>query len=439
MKKSLFLPNNLDRLSSDSIKEIQNELLRETLTYAHQQSPYYREIFEKSKIKPHDIKDIDGIKMLPVTCREDLQRDHLKFLAVPMHEIAEIGSTTGTTGDPCFIALTARDLERLAYNEARSFSYTGVKKGDLFHIAVTCDNLFIAGIAYYSGLLKLGASVVRIGPQSIIRHLNLIKKVNPTGIVAVPSFIMQMLRRINKDHITSKDLGIEKLVLIGDSIRNIDCSSNTLGTSIEDAFGKICYSTYGITEAQVSFCECEFRHGLHSQPEFVLAEILDDDGNVLPDGRIGELALTTLQLEGMPLIRFKTGDITFCMSGQCSCGRHSVRIGPILGRKQHKLKVKGVTLYPKTIENVLLSLEHVVNYQIEAFTGDDQTDHIILRIGIYNKDKSMLESLSEELRAKARVTPLIEIEPPEEIEKRLFENGSRKPIIFKDSRVNLYG
>lgn len=430
--------DSTDRISGSAIKSIQEELLIETIRYAYDNSSYYRRRFDSLGLLPSHIKGIEDIEKLPFTNKENIQEDNWAFLAIPRQNIAEIVSTTGTMGDPVFIALSHNDLERLACNEGRSFSYTGVKRGDIFHIAVTCDNLFIAGIAYYRGLIKLGASVVRIGPQNIIRHFDLIKELKPTGIVAVPSFIAQKLCRSGENGASLKDLGIEKIVLIGESIRNADFSANPLGSLIEDAFGKMCYSTYGITEGQVSFCECEFHHGLHSHPDLVLVEIVDDNGNTLSDGEVGELVLTPFQIEGMPLIRYKTGDITFKISKPCLCGRSSVLIGPILGRKHHKLKVRGVTLYPQTIENALIGVKGVVNYQIEAYTGDDQTDHIVLRVGSYYNNGDFLTSLNDMLRAKARVTPEVEIIHPMEIEKRLFEGGSRKAITFKDRRFKLY-
>jgi len=427
-----------DRFSTDAVKEFQEELLLETVSYANERSPFYKRLFDNSGLSPSDLKKKKYFNKLPFTTKPDIQKSNRGFLAVPKHKIAEVVSTTGTTGEPVFISLTENDLERLAYNEEKSFSYTGAGRGDLFQIAVTCDNLFIAGIAYYKGLLRLGASVVRVGPQNIIRHFDIIKKLNPTGIIAVPSFMFQMVRRANEKGISVKDLGIEKIVLIGDSIRNEDFSSNALGQAIEDSFGKKCYSTYGITEGQVSFCECEHHSGLHSHPDLVFAEIVDENGNSLPDFEIGELVITPFQIEGMPLIRYKTGDITFKITGPCSCGRTSVRIGPILGRKFQRLKVKGVTLYPKTIENAILELKDVINYQIEAYTGTDQTDHLILRVGSYRNDPAFRASVEDILRAKARVAPEIEIESPEEIEKRLFSGGSRKAVTFKCRRTKLY-
>lgn len=425
---------SIDELHAGQIKEIQDQLLKDAVRYAYESSSFYRRRFNEHGVRPSDIKNIEDIKNLPLTGKEDLQQDNWSFLSVPRKEITEIVSTTGTTGRPVFIALTKSDLERLAVNEEKSFGYAGAVKGDVFNIAVTCDNLFIAGIAYYKGLSRIGASLLRLGPQNILRHLDIMRELKPDGIVAVPSFMVHLARRAGENRILPEELGIRKIVLIGDSIRDADLTTNALGNLIETAFGKICYSTYGITEAQLSFCECRMQQGLHSHPDLVLTEIIDEDGKALPDGEMGELVLTPFKLKGMPLIRYKTGDITFRLSTPCECGRSSVRIGPIIGRKQQKLKVKGVTLYPKNIENAVLSLQDVVNYQIEVYTGDDRTDHIILRIGTNVQHSNFRVLLKDLIQARARVTPEIEIERPEEIEKRLFEGNSRKAITFKDRR-----
>lgn len=425
---------SIDSLSARSIQSIQDELLLAAVNHASDNSPFYRKRFRELGIRPGHIRGVADLERLPLTEREDLQQDNWAFLAAPREEVAELVSTTGTTGEPAFIALTGADLERLGRNEERSFGYAGAVPGDSFHLAVTCDNLFIAGIAYYRGIIQRGASVTRIGPQNIIRHLDLIQKLKPTGIVAVPSFMVHLARRVREQGLDPAALGLRKIVLIGDSIRDADFNSNALGALIESAFGAVCYSTYGITEAQLSFCECGMRRGLHSHPEFVLAEIVDDSGRPLPDGMIGELVLTPLQIEGMPLLRYRTGDVTFKRSEPCACGRNSVRIGPILGRKHHKLKVKGVTLFPKNIENALLCLKEVVNYQIEASTGDDRTDAILLRVGSRSTGDEFLTLLHDMLRAKARVTPQVVIETPEEIEKRLYAGGLRKAATFIDRR-----
>jgi len=428
----------IDMLSERNIEEIQGRLLAETVRYAYDRSPYYRRRFDGLGVPAPGVKGVNELERLPLTDRKDFQENNREFLAVPRHDIAEVVSTTGTSGEPAFVSMTSNDLTRLACNEERGFRAAGAVRGDLFHLAVTCDNLFIAGIAYYEGLKRLGVSVARIGPQNIQRHLDLARNLKPSGMVAVPSFMAHMARRMSEKGITAGDIGLKKIVFIGDSVRDADLKINSLGRLIEEAFGNIFYSTYGITEAQLSFFECEAHQGFHSHPDFIMAEIIDDDGNPLPDGEVGELVLTTLQVEGMPLIRYRTGDITFKIAGGCPCGRNSGRIGPILGRKCQRLKYKGVTLYPKTVENALLGIKDIVNYQIEAYTGEDHTDAIVLRVGAGPNIGGLEAELHDALLAKARVRPRIEIERPEEIEKRLYEGGGRKAVTFVDKRIKAY-
>lgn len=425
---------DIDRLPPEEIYTVQSELFLSTVSRVYKNSTFYRTLYDDFGLDPSGIRGLDDLSKLPFTTRQDIERDNWGFLSVDRKNSAEFVSTTGTTGNPVYVAMTSHDLERLAYNEEKSFTYAGAQKGDLFFIDVTCDNLFIAGIAYYSGLIRLGASVVRVGPQNMARQFDLIQKLKPQGIVAVPSFLAQMALRALECGIDTKRMGLQKIVLIGDSVRNEDFSLNPLGRLISDAFGNIFYTTYGITEGQVSFCECPQRQGLHSHPDLVFAEIVDDEGKSLNDGESGELVLTTLQIEGMPLIRYKTGDITYKLSAPCGCGRNPVRIGPVLGRKHQRLKFKGVTLYPKTIENAILDVDDVVNYQIEASTGEDHTDHVLIRIGSKRNDGIFRTELKDKLRSKARVSPEIKLMKPEEISVRLYEGGSRKAITFIDLR-----
>jgi len=428
--------NDIDKKNIKDISTIQGELLKESVSSLYKNSPFYRNKF----VRLPSIKAIEDISGLPITTKEDLQKDNWGFLCVPKNNLAEIVATTGTTGAHVFIGLTKKDIERLAENEKRCFSYTGVTPDDLFLLSVTMDNLFIAGMAYYSGLQRLGAGVIRMGPHIPKKQLELIHSLKPTGIVAVPSFIIAIYKQAEKDNIDLKKSSLKRIVLIGEAIRNPDFSSNTLGKMIENISSVESFSTYGITEAQIAFCECRYHKGLHSHPDLVYAEILDDAGNAVKDGEIGELAVTTFQTEGMPLLRYRTGDITFKLTERCDCGRTSARIGPIIGRKAQKLKVKGTTVYPKAIENALLEIEGVENYVIEAYTGDDQADHVIVKVGSNKTQNSKLktqklkDAVCENIKAKVRVTPQVEIMMPQEVEKILYEGGRRKPMTFVDRR-----
>ena len=423
------------RLPASEIARVQGELLQETIRRTALTSPFYRDRFSASGVDPSSVKTLADLARLPLTSREDLQRRSRDAWAVPRERVAEIVATTGTTGEPLYVAMTRSDLERLGENERRGFVWLGARPGDRFHIAVTLDNLFVAGLAYHLGLARLGASAIRVGAQPVRRHLDLMKQLRPDGLVAVPSLLLALARRARADAEELAAFAPRRAMLIGDAIRGADLGSNTLGRLLEEAWGGELFSTYGLTEAGLAFHECPEHRGLHSHPDLVIVEIVDDAGRPVPEGEAGELAITTLQVEGMPLVRYLTGDVTFLVSGVCPCGRGGARIGPILGRKQQRLKVKGTTLYPKAIEDVLLSVDGVENFVIEAHTGDGETDRLVVRVGTVRSDRTVRTTIADELYAKVRVTPEIHLAAPAEVDALLFEGGRRKPRVFLDLRT----
>src|SRR3972149_431338 len=230
--------SDIDRKDTSEIAGIQAALLKETVSYLYKNSPFYR----KKLVRLPDIKSIEDITKLPITTKDDLQKDNWGFLCVPKNNLSEIVATTGTTGAHVFIGLTKKDLERLAENEKRGFFFTEVTQDDLFLLSVTMDNLFIAGMAYYSGLQRLGAAVVRIGPHSPKKQIELIQTLHPTGIVAVPSFLTAVYKQAEKDGVQLEKSSLKKAVLIGESIRNPDFSSNTLGKMVEKFNTIECFS-----------------------------------------------------------------------------------------------------------------------------------------------------------------------------------------------------
>jgi len=421
-------------LPFSEITRVQGELLQDALRRAASISPFYRDRFSRGDVDVEGVRTLEDLAQLPLTSREDVQKRGCDVWAVPREQVAEIVATTGTTGEPLYIAMTRWDLERLGENERRGFTWLGARPGDRFHIAITLDNLFVAGLAYHLGLSMVGASAVRVGAQPVRRHLDLMKQLRPDGLVAVPSLLLALARRARADGEDLAAFAPRRAMLIGDAIRGPDLTSNTLGRLLEEAWGGELCSTYGLTEAGLAFHECAEHRGLHSHPDLVIVEIVDDAGCSVPEGEAGELVITTLQVEGMPLVRYRTGDVTFLVPGVCPCGRGGARIGPILGRKQQRLKVKGTTVYPKAIEDVLLSVDGVENFVIEAHTGRGDTDRLVVRVGTFRDDPTFQRILGEALYAKARVTPEFHLASPADVEALLFEGGRRKPRVFVDFR-----
>jgi phenylacetate-CoA ligase len=426
-------------LDAAEIARVQSDLLRDTVLRLARTSSFYRKRWAAGRVDATAIRSVKDLAWLPLTSRADIQGRSSDFWAAPPERVVEIVATTGTTGDPIYVAMTAHDLERLAEGERRGFSWLGAKPGERFHIAITLDNLFIAGLAYHLGLQKVGASAYRVGAQPLRRHLDIMKQLKPEGIAAVPSLLLALARQAERDGENLATFAPRRAMLIGDAIRDRSLGSNTLGRLLEAAWGGELFSTYGLTEAGLAFHECPVHRGLHSHPDLVIVEIVDDAGRQVPEGETGELVITTLQVEGMPLLRYQTGDVTFLVPGDCTCGRRGCRIGPILGRKQHRLKVKGTTLYPKTIEDALIGVSGVENFIIEAHTGDDETDRLVVRIGTLRDDPAFAEAVAESVYVKARVTPEFHLTSPAVIEGRLFEGGRRKPRVFVDARKSQGG
>ncbi len=429
LKKALeFKPKRI-------IEDEQIRLLREMVRYVNKNSPFYKNMLRKSKIRYTDIKSPQDLAALPLTKKEHLQKYNRSFYCVGKKEIADIVATTGTTGEPVFIILTKHDLERLALNEVYSFSCAGATANDIFHLAVTADNLFMAGIAYYLGIIELGAGVYRAGMHNIKRQVLLLQKLKPTDIMTVPSFLLQLGKEIRDEGINPSSLSVKKALLVGDSIRDQNFCLRGIGELLQKMWPLDFYSTFGNSEAAISYCECRFKRGGHEHPDLIITEIIDENGNVVPDGEVGELVLTTLQAHGMPLLRYCTGDMTFKITELCSCGRSSPRIGPIMGRKAQMLKYKGTKVYPKAIENAIAGIEGVNNYAIEAFTGDDFSDKIVVKIGSKKKSESFKRLLCAQIAASARVSPVVEFVSVQEVYSLQSDNGkNRKPKTFIDRR-----
>ncbi|MBU4376904.1 MAG: phenylacetate--CoA ligase family protein, partial [Candidatus Omnitrophica bacterium] len=258
-----MLKKALEFKPKQTIEDEQIRLLREMACYVNKNSPFYKNMLRKSKIRYTDIKSLHDLAVLPLTKKEHLQKYNHSFYCVGKKEIADIVATTGTTGEPVFIILTKHDLRRLALNEVYSFSCAGATSNDIFHLAVTLDNLFMAGIAYYSGIIELGAGVYRAGMHNMKRQILLLKKLKPTGIMTVPSFLLQLGKEIRDEGVNPSSLSVKKALLVGDSIRDQDFRLRGIGELLQKTWPLDFYSTFGNSEAAISYCECQFKHGGH--------------------------------------------------------------------------------------------------------------------------------------------------------------------------------
>src|SRR6185312_1680704 len=344
---------------SKNITRMQEQKLRDLLKYVSVHSPFYKELFAQYDIDIAEIKTLADLIKLPTTEKDDLQKRNNDFLCVPAEQVIEYTSTSGTLGGPVTIALTENDLNRLAYNEYNSFLIADGSKDDIYQLMLTLDRQFMAGIAYYSGIRKIGAGIIRLGPGVPSLQWETIKRLNPTAIVAVPSFILKLIGYAKENNIDINSTSVKKAICIGENIRNSDFSLNMLGKKITESSNIHLYSTYASTKMQTAFTECSEGKGGHYQPDLVIVELLDENDQQVEPGTPGEVTITTLGVEGMPLLRYKTGDICCYFDEPCACGRTSLRLSSVMGRKKQMIKFKGTTLYPPALFDLLNEMEEI--------------------------------------------------------------------------------
>lgn len=425
---------SIEKDSLENISLFQEQKLKELLHYLEQNSPYYKRIFKEQNIDLSKINSLADLQQLPTTSKEDLQQFNDDFLCVKPNEIIDYATTSGTLGDPVTFGLTDNDLNRLAYNEAISFDCAGIKNGDIVQLMTTIDRKFMAGLAYFLGLRKLKVGVIRVGAGIPELQWDSILKYNPTYLITVPSFLLKLIEYAEKKGIDYANSSVKGAICIGESLRNQDFTMNTLSKKITDKWNINLFSTYASTEMSTAFTECEHGQGGHHHPELIIIEVLDEKNNPVKNGESGELTFTTLGVEAMPLLRFKTGDIVQLHDKPCGCGRNTMRIGPVIGRKKQMIKYKGTTLYPPAMNDVLSDFDSIENYVIEIFTNDLGTDEIVIKIAVNNTSDDLLQAIKDHFRAKLRVTPKIELISKEILNPIVFNPMSRKPIRFFDYR-----
>jgi len=416
------------------IRGFQDERLKEMLAYISLNSPYYSRVFNDLGIDIARINGIDDLSSLPVTSKDDLHKYNDEFICVPREKIIDLITTSGTMGDPVTFAMTNKDLDRLAYNECLSLSCAGADEHDTFQLMTTIDRRFMAGLAYFLGARRLGSGIIRVGNGMPELQWDTIRRMKPSAFIVVPSFLLKLIEYAEKNNIDYRNTGVKKAICIGETLRNPDFTYTTLGKKILDKWDIELYSTYASTEMSTAFTECEHAVGGHQHPELIIVEFLDDNNNPVAEGEAGEVTITTLGVEGMPLLRFKTGDICYHYTEPCACGRTTTRLGPVVGRKKQMIKFKGTTLYPPALFDILDNVDGIENYVVEVFTNDLGTDEIQIRVGAKQPDEEFAGMLKSHFRAKLRVAPSIIFDSVDNIEKIRFPEDKRKAVNFIDKR-----
>lgn len=429
-----FVPE-IEFQSRETIKRFQEQKMQTQLAYLQANSPFYQKLFSRYHIDVSRITTIEDLQHIPFTDKKDLQLNNMEFLCVPKNKVVDFITTSGTLGDPVTFGCTDSDLERLAYNEAVSFTCAGLDENSVLQLMTTLDKRFMAGLAYFLGLRKMGAGVIRVGNGIPELQWDTIRRIQPDTVMCIPSFILKLMDYAEAHGIDYNQSSIKRIIGIGEGLRDQNFELNSLGRKIKDKWDVQLFATYSSTEMSATFSECPYGCGGHHHPELLIVEIIGEDDMPVPEGEVGEVVITTLGVEGMPLLRFRTGDMACIHTEPCKCGRNTFRISPIVGRKNHMIKYKGTTLYPPAMSDVLNNTNYVENFYITLTTSEAGTDEVTITVGVHDADGiDVVKDLKDRFRAKIRVAPQIVVDDVENVRKVNFPAMSRKPVTFFDKR-----
>ena len=406
--------------------------LNEHIQYLKKNSWYYKDQLMWAGPEATVLDEVSDLSNFPFTEKDDIASRNEDFLCVPMTEVRDIVTTSGTLGGSVAVYLTQKDLHRLGVNEAGSYLLAGCTKEDTFQLLTTIDKRFMAGLAYFLGANELGARIIRSGPGALQLQWESIQRFGPTVLVAVPSFIPRLIKYALDNGIDPNKTSVKKIVCIGEAVRDENLKPNYLAKRITDQWNVQLFSTYASTEMATAFTECEAGNGAHIQPELMFLEVLDEEGNQVRNGERGEVVVTPLGVEGTPVLRFRTGDVCHYYDEPCSCGRNTPRLGPVVGRKQQMVKLKGTSLYPNAIIDELNAIPEVANFVVELHSNELGLDEVVVKALLRgeNAEAKVLEKLSGKLRVKPRLI----LASNEEINLLKFDENERKPKILIDRR-----
>jgi len=344
---------NKECMSAQDRRALQGARLHKVVDYVYHHVPFYRNKMQQMDLEPDDIRTIDDIVKLPFTTKQDI-RDNYPFglQAAPNSEIIRIHASSGTTGNPTIVGYTRKDISIWSGCMARCLTSYGVTRDDIFSVAYGYG-LFTGGLGVHYGVETLGASVVPASTGNTEKHIRLLRDLGVTGIACTPSYALHMAETMESMGITPDQLKL-RLGVFG-----AEPWTERMRSEIQSRLGIKAYNLYGLSEIMgpcVSY-ECDVQNGSHVNEDHFYPEIVNPETlEPLPMGESGELVFTTLTKEGMPLLRYRTRDLSSLIPGECACGRTSVRMGKILGRSDDMLIIRGINVFPSQVESVILSM-----------------------------------------------------------------------------------
>ena len=413
--KSEYLDPELETMSVEQIKALQVERLRATVAHC-MNNPIYKERLEKAGVTPESITSIDDIRRIPFTTKQDLRENYPFGLAsVPLRECVRLHSSSGTTGNPTVILHTQKDLDEWANQVARNLWMVGLRPDDVFQNS-SGYGMFTGGLGFQYGAERLGMLTVPAAAGNSLRQIKFMTDFGTTALHAVPSYVTRLYEVMQEQGVDPRKDTKLKVLAIG-----AEPHSEEQRQRIEKMLGVKAYNSFGMSEMcgpGVGF-ECKEQNGLHFWEDYYIVEIVDPETlEPVPDGEIGELILTSINREAMPLLRYRTRDLTRVLGRGCPCGRNHVRIDRMKGRSDDMMVLRGVNIFPIQIEKILMQFKELASNYLITLTTDDNNDNMTVEVELedlftddYQKLIQLQKDVKRALKDEILLTPHVKLVP----------------------------
>ncbi len=429
-----YWEEEIEAISPENLKKLQLERLKKTITIAGN-SPFYKEVFRKHNISADTVQSVDDIRKLPFTTKSQM-RDNYPFglVAGDLKDAVRLHSSSGTTGNPTVIVHSQHDLDSWANLVARCLYMVGLRSTDVFQNS-SGYGMFTGGLGFQYGAEKLKALTVPAAAGNSKRQIKFITDFNTTALHAIPSYAIRLAEVFQEEGVDPKSTSLTTLII------GAEPHTDEQRKKIEKMLGVKAYNSFGMSEMNgpgVAF-ECTEQNGMHFWEDCFLVEIIDPDTEEpVPVGEIGELVLTTLDREMMPLIRYRTRDLTRILPGKCPCGRTHLRIDRIKGRSDDMFIIKGVNIFPMQIEKILVQFPALgSNYLITLITRNAQDEMVIevelsdLSTDNYIELENLRKEIIRQLKDEILITPKLKL-----VKKGSLPQSEGKAVRVKDLRDN---
>lgn len=431
---SPYFNPELEALSRQELEALQLKRLKETVNHC-MNAAFYRDRFKELGITPDDIQTLDDVRKLPFTSKEDL-REHYPFglACVPLKECTRLHSSSGTTGNPTVVLHTQKDLEEWANAVARCLWMVGSRPEDVFQNSAGYG-MFTAGLGFQYGAERVGMLTVPAAAGNTTRQIKFIKDFGTTVLHAIPSYASRIYEVMQQEGVDPRRDTQLRVLCIG-----AEPHSEEQRKRIEENLGVKAYNSYGISEMMgpgVAF-ECQEQNGLHIWEDYFIVEIIDPVTlEPVPDGELGELVLTTINREAMPLLRYRTRDLTRILPGTCPCGRQHRRLARLQGRSDDMIILKGVNIFPIQIEKILLKFKELSTDYLITLETKDGNDTMTVEVELsqlftddYTRLQALEKTITRLLKDEILITPKVRLVP----KGTLVTSDEKKAVRVKDLR-----